>query len=349
MSGWIDEKYVMMLRPHLEGFTLKRQNPLLVNCRCPLCGDSQKSKSKKRGYFYTRSGSVFYSCKNCGEGTTLKSMLWRLDKELYNEYQVENYVGFVDHLDERPVEVVPVVEKSGDLDGLVNMSDMYEDHPSHPAVKYLLGRKVPSSQFRRLYWTDAYYAFINAKLPEKFSDKALALDKGRIVFPFTDRFGRTYGYCGRTIDPKDTLRYVSIKLDETATKVFGLDHVNFNQNIFVFEGQIDSLFVPNSIAVAGGDVHAVNLPKDRTILCWDNEPRNKDVVRMIGRAIDGHYQIFLWPPEWRAMKKKNGEACKDINDLVLAGVPVDSLVPIIRECASSGMLAMLKFDAWKMT
>jgi hypothetical protein len=44
MSSYIDKKYINMVSPLLEKFKWKKDN--LANCRCPLCGDSDRSKIK---------------------------------------------------------------------------------------------------------------------------------------------------------------------------------------------------------------------------------------------------------------------------------------------------------------
>jgi hypothetical protein len=343
MSGWVDEKYAMMLQPRLEGFTLKRRNPLLINCRCPLCGDSKKDRRKKRGYLYAKGGAVFYSCKNCGEGKTIKGMLWTLDRRLYDEYVVENFVQPA-----RPTvpdESTPAAQPSSEIfapeaqyDGLERADLLPEEHP---ALEYLGRRRVPPEVLGRLYWCPAYYAWVNTRIPGKFSPGALKMDKGRIVFPFVGRDLVMFGCSGRAIDD-DSLRYVSVKFDEDRVKVFGAERVDWGRDVYAFEGQIDSLFVPNSIAVAGGDVFNCGLPKDRAVLCWDNEPRNPEVVKMVGRAIADGWRVFLWPENWWTMGK-------DINDLVMAGVHCRDVVRIIKECSYSGMMAQLKFDNWKKT
>jgi hypothetical protein len=339
MSGWIDDKYVMMLQPKLEGFTLKRRSPIVVNCRCPLCGDSKKSRTKKRGYFYGRGAGVFYSCKNCGESTTLKSMLWRLDRRLYDEYQVESFVNAPERTEIAPASTLEAVLVLSDDDCEVKLLKLSMLDDEHPARRYLKKRLVPESKLDRVYWTDAFYDYVNTMIPGKFDDKALKRDKGRVVFPFTTRDGKIYGCSGRAIDD-DSLRYISVKWVEEIPKSFGMDRVDWGREIRAFEGQIDSLFVDNAMAVAGGDVHSLDLPLDRTVFCWDNEPRNREVVRMVDRAIERGLRVFLWPENWWGLGK-------DINDLVLSGVGPAEIDRIISECSCSGMLAQMRFNQWK--
>ena len=59
------------------------------------------------------------------------------------------------------------------------------------------------------------------------------------------------------------------------------------KTIYVTEGPIDSLFLPNSIAVAGSDFKKIPEDiKDNAILVYDNEPRNTEIVKKIEQVID---------------------------------------------------------------
>ena len=60
MSSFIDKKYINLLSPQLERFKWKKMD--VANCRCPLCGDSQKNKSKARGFFFKKKNDFFFKC-----------------------------------------------------------------------------------------------------------------------------------------------------------------------------------------------------------------------------------------------------------------------------------------------
>ena len=80
MSIRIDINYIIDLSGQLDKFTKK--GDYTFNCRCPICGDSQKSKSKARGYFYKKLDDMFYKCHNCGVGTTLGKLIEHIDLSL---------------------------------------------------------------------------------------------------------------------------------------------------------------------------------------------------------------------------------------------------------------------------
>ena len=73
MSIRIDTNYIINLSSQLEKFSKK--GDYTYNCRCPICGDSQKSKSKARGYFYKKQNDMFYKCHNCGYGSSVGNLI----------------------------------------------------------------------------------------------------------------------------------------------------------------------------------------------------------------------------------------------------------------------------------
>ena len=61
---YIDQKYLLLVSPQLKLF--KKKSDGLYNFRCPYCGDSQKSRTKARGYVFRKKNDLFYKCHNCG-------------------------------------------------------------------------------------------------------------------------------------------------------------------------------------------------------------------------------------------------------------------------------------------
>ena len=56
--SYIDSKYLNILSPQLLKF--QKKGDYLWNFRCPYCGDSQKSRSKARGFVYRKKNDLFY-------------------------------------------------------------------------------------------------------------------------------------------------------------------------------------------------------------------------------------------------------------------------------------------------
>ena len=85
----IDSKFIGLLSPRLGKF--KRVKANLYNFRCPICGDSQKNKSKARGYLYAIKTSINYKCHNCGASMTFNNFLKKVDANLYSQYALEKF------------------------------------------------------------------------------------------------------------------------------------------------------------------------------------------------------------------------------------------------------------------
>ena len=89
MSAYIDKKYINMVSPQLQRFKWKSAE--LANCRCPLCGDSQRNKTKARGFFFPKKNDYFFKCHNCGIGHSMYRFLQFVAPALAHEYALERW------------------------------------------------------------------------------------------------------------------------------------------------------------------------------------------------------------------------------------------------------------------
>ena len=137
------------------------------------------------------------------------------------------------------------------------------------------------------------------------------------------------------MDIRNKMRYITVMLDDTAQKVYGLDKINRDQTVYVTEGPFDSMFLPNSVAMCGADVDLTVFNLD-LVYVYDNEPRNKQIVDRIDKTIEAGYKVVIWP-------KDLGE--KDLNDLVNTGVNVRSMV---ESNVYQGLEAKLQLSNWKV-
>jgi hypothetical protein len=87
--SYIDTKYLNLVSPMLPLFKKKGDN--LWNFRCPYCGDSQKSRTKARGFVFRRKADLFFKCHNCSVGATLANLIKYVDSKTYDDYILERY------------------------------------------------------------------------------------------------------------------------------------------------------------------------------------------------------------------------------------------------------------------
>ena len=336
---WIEQKYIGIVSSRLEKF--KRKGPNLYNFRCILCGDSETSKSKARGYIYEKQGKSRFHCHNCGATMSVANFIKTVDQSVYNEMVLEKlknnkspeqkeFESFVEKMKK------PVFLKAGPLSRLKKVSQLSPNHP----VKLLVDkRKIPTPYHAKLFACPNFFQFTNELLPGKFGENVLKNDETRLLIPFFTKDKKLHAYQGRSLNPNSKAKYITIVLDETVPKLYGLDTVNFEKKYYVFEGPIDSMFVENSIAAAGGDLYSVipQAHKKNAVLVFDNEPRKKETISKLDKAIHQGYNVCIWP--------ENLEH-KDINDMILAGLSSDFIKYIIDQNTHRDLAAILTLKKW---
>ena len=328
MQSYIDVKYVNIISPFLQQF--KKKGDFLWNFRCPYCGDSQKSRTKARGFVYRKKNDLFYKCHNCGVGTTLGKLIEHLDSKSYKDYIMERYKSGVKTVNKEPeFKFNEPVFRSKDVCSTLNSLEELEDE--HPARKIIDRRNLPISSYKDLFLCPEFYKFTNKLIPNKFP--SLDGDHPRLLIPFRDEEGEVFAYQGRAFGNEQP-KYLTIKLQER-DKIFGLDKIDKREEVLVVEGPLDSLFLDNCIAVAGADVP--NLDCDFTVV-FDNEPRNKELLKQVEKAINRGHKICLWPEQMKY---------KDINDMILGGHTKEEIQDLIKHNTYQGTTATLWFTKWR--
>ena len=74
------------------------------------------------------------------------------------------------------------------------------------------------------------------------------------------------------------------------------------------------------------------------MLILDNQPRNREVVKVYEGVISNGENIFIPPKNWNY---------KDINDAILGGLEVNEILKTIRDNMFSGISAKLAFSNWR--
>ena len=322
----IDAHYANLVSSRLDKF--KRVKEGTFNFRCPYCGDSQKYKNKARGYLFTMKSGLVFKCHNCGVGRSFGNFLKEQANDLYDEYVMERYkkglTGKGRNVSNPKLSFEkPVFKKHGEV------QKVSELNKKHPAYEYLVKRNLDTSLF---YYTDKFCTWVNTQKPT-FTD--VRKDHSRIIIPFIDSDGKWFGLQGRSLNPKDKMRYITIMLDENKPKIYGLDRINKTKTVYIVEGPFDSTFLDNSVAMAGSDVDPRTYNWSDYIWVYDNEPRNREIVNKLSRRIDNGDKVVIWP---------SNIVQKDINDMVLAGHNVQSLVELN---SYQGLEAQVKLTEWK--
>jgi len=335
MVAFNDLHYAQMLSGRLENFRIRNTNPYKINFRCPICGDSQKSRTKSRGWLLEKENRFLFYCHNCGASHGFQNFLKVVDPLLYNDYIADKFIKkdkkeefqFKDDTGKKLS-----VLKDNPLKKIKKVSQLSH---THAIKRYISSRQIPARHHYRLYYVKAFKSWINGIIPDKFEN--LDKDEPRLVIPFLDKNKKVFGVSARGFNPNG-VRYLTIMFDDVP-KVFGLDTVDFERPYHIVEGAIDSMFLSNAVAMAGADGNVSAFENmDNAVFVFDAEPRNKEIHQRMERVIRQGYKICIWPDNMKG---------KDINEMVLNGVT--DVEQVIKDNTYKGLEANLRLQRWRKT
>ena len=329
--SYLDSKYINLAGASLQKY--KKVKNGLWTFRCPYCGDSKKNKNKTRGYLFQVKGDHVFKCHNCGITRSFSNFLKDHAPHVYDEYVMERYKeGTIGKNVPKPdltqfVHTPKFEKRTVDLEPLSRLNNF------HVAKKYILDRGIPENKLDRLYYCPKFKEWSNTQ-KQTFPDTTN--DEARIIIPLNDTDGNLIGFQGRSLSPNAKMRYITVMLDENAPKLYGLDHINKNETIYIVEGPLDSFFLENSVAMCGSDVDIRTLGWSDYIWVYDNEPRSRQITDKISKSIDAGDSVVIWPSTIKQ---------KDLNDMVVSGVNVKS---VIQSNVYQGLKAKLQLSNWKI-
>lgn len=338
---WLDIKYANQISFTLQRFKVTRQNPYTATFRCPLCGDSLKNKTKTRGYLLQKGTTVMFYCHNCHASMPFGKFLSTFDPETYKQYLAERFSETAAaNTQPAPPPVMPpkpAYISRGPLKHLRKISQLEWDHP---AKQYVVKRCIPNPYHAKLFYAPRFMEWVNTLIPGKFPN--ITQDEPRLIIPFIDKEGNITGFQGRAFGDSK-IRYITIILDNTKPKVFNYDTVDMSKKVYILEGPIDAMFLTNTLAMAGSDMaadtKALNIIPANTVMVYDNEPRNEQIVAKMEKAIQSGYNICLWPPDLQ---------WKDVNDMIVKGkMKPYEVKQIIDTNTHAGLTAELLLNKWK--
>ena len=315
----IDSKYIGLVSSRLGNFKSVKSD--LYNFRCPMCGDSKKNKTKTRGYLYTIKADVNFRCHNCGASMTFSNFLKEIDPVVHKQYVFERFkqgsTGRGTVVEEPVFKFeAPTFKSSIDLP-LASTVDV--------SRIYLEKRKLDPTKF---YYAERFVEYVNSH-----KQSMDVKEHPRIIIPLYYE-KNLVGVQGRALN-SNSVKYITTIFYDEAPKIYGLDNIRRDAPVFVTEGPFDSTFILNSIAMCGADSDVRKWGVSTPVWVYDNEPRSKEITERISNAIARGDSVVIWP---------TGIEEKDINDMILAGHDVQS---IVESNTYSGLEANLQFTTWK--
>ena len=293
-----------------------------------------------RGYIYRKVNSLFYTCHNCGCGMSLGNLLKTIDTSVHKEYLLERYKSGEDTPIKTTIYNIPSPKFGVIKKKLWDNAESCDKLPNdHICTQYLINRNIPKDKWNRLLYTEHYKDFCDEV--NKNHGKTIDNDK-RLVIPYYSEYGELVAVSGRAFETSsEKLRYVTVRTtDSDDMLIYGVDAVDITKRLYIVEGPLDSLFINNCVAAGSTSLlqasKKLNAPD--VVLVFDNEPRNKEVVNIIKKAIDAGENVVIWDDFIEG---------KDINEMVNKGKSASDIKNIIDQSVYSGLEAQLKFNLWK--
>lgn len=327
----------------MDRYRLVRFSPLKINCRCPICGDSEKSKIKARFWVNEVDGELLVGCFNCGTHSNFTSFCKSYYPDTFKELMFNKYNKDNNEKVEIPSNIGKgfsnIPEKSNIEIQVKKYCKCISDLPeNHPIVNYVKQRKIPEKFYEYFWFTSEWQQLVHSIQKESYQNPK---PENRLVMIIKDFDKRWTAIQGRSLQNNPRNKYITIKENDNANKIFGLDKVDLNKQVFLVEGIVDSLFVENSVAITGGSMNFndIPIPKEKRVWVWDNENRAQHTVERIEKAVNANENIVLFDNNWKS---------KDINDLIVKeNISVQEVNNYLKNNIINGLLAQLKFKQWR--
>ena len=332
----IPEQYVVnVLYENIYKISYNKYNKSYNGC-CPICKEGN-SWGKKKRFYYIPEKELAY-CHNCGYSKKALTFITEVTNKSLHEI-INEVKGFdIEILPiEEPKEVKKVIDKSLPED-CINLSDIsqieyYKDNAVvKTALQLIKDRKLDKG--------------INKPKTFYLSLKDV-VHKNRLILPFYDENDDIIFYQSRGLTKKDLFerpKYLSKVGAERS--LYGMQNINSNlDNVFIFEGPIDSYFVENGLATCGiterSDKMFTSLQKEQInklnlyekVYVLDNQYCDKAALSKSIILADNNEKVFIWPKELKRFK--------DFNDICVAGNKDKIRPEFILKNTHSGLKAKL--------
>lgn len=337
--NYLDLKYTRLVSGYLPRW--KEVGRSLSRFRCPFCGDSKKSETAARGYFFEVEDKALFKCHNCGASMGLLRFLSEIAPGLAADYRLEKFEsdrrvrsgGFNKVEDETKFATSAqqrLRRTKTVLDVCQRILQLPEDHK---ARVYLDGRMIPESAQAKLFYVENVQDLAK-RIPGYGDRKIRAMDA--IVIPFFDEDGSLMYLQCRFFE--GDFRYMTFEVEEDGKKLWGLDRVDWTKPVYVCEGPFDAMFLDNCIAVAGASIMSeIKYIRERAtnelVLIFDKDYRtNYEVYNMLKTAVDAGHKVVLYDSSFVA---------KDLNAQIEQGWTREQLQKYLSLHTFSGLMAKL--------
>lgn len=211
--------------------------------RCPYCGDSKKSNSKKRFHLnYKNENSVYFHCFNCGitgSFIDLYCYLKNISKsDALSQFKKEQFNSIKEKL-KRTIRVKEEIKENVKN----NFNYILDDCIS---LEYKGNSIIKNSYRERL---EQFYKERAIDFSQKLFIAFQGKYKGRIIIPIFSGKDLVY-FQGRTLINSE-IKYINPKAEKSLI-IFNADNFDKDKNIVIVEGLLDAISIGNNATVALG-------------------------------------------------------------------------------------------------
>ena len=310
----LPQEYIIIKFYQYAGYARYKKVSNIYEGGCPICREGRSWGRKRRLYYIVDNNAI--CCHNCGWYSQPLKWLLEVSDLSYNDVQSEikthdyDYVDVLAEKKEAPVSVeVDKLPKDS-----INLFDTHQlrYHNDNRVVKDCLDIIAK----RRLDIA------IN-KPKTLWLSLTDFIHKNRIIIPFYDENNNMVHYQSREVYPDNNKPKYLSKVNSTKS-LFNINQIDSSlDDIFIFEGPIDSFFTKNSVAIAGiqensdktlsqlQDIQLKKLWMYNKIWVLDSQWQDHASYSKTKRLLDQGATVFIWP-------RNIGTTYKDFNDMTTA-------------------------------
>lgn len=329
----MSDKNIHLDKPYIKGLvqTILNKNhvvdqkkfikeyPDKFNFACPICGDSQKISTKKRGNLYFK--NMMYICYNepsCSRTFTKLLTTFGIQMDMDKKLEMYDYIDQNIDFNTSDNVVITSLDKLVHIDDLMKfysrdytrgLTDLKPLEYNSPVEYYVRNtRKILNTKdiYQGIYnftpkWKQPVMVFLN-----RMGDKVISLQVRNLlegdkrffkIFDFTFIYDMMYPE--NDLDEQERLSYNKL------SHFFNIFNVDFGSKVNMFEGYTDSLFLPNSIGQIGVNTDISFLLKEEGLdirFIYDNDASG--FKKSLSMLEDGR-TVFLWNKFFLDLLKKH--------------------------------------------
>lgn len=284
------------------------------NFCCPVCLDSTKTASKKRGNVYF--DSLLYICYRCGHTSSFHKLCKDYSIQLDPDKKMEMIEYLKSNINKKDIKSDLSEVSLGDLIPLSSLEEKINQGGAtvltefKPVEKYssvwkaLLERGIEENLHNNIYqakyWLneDRYepvMVFLNKREDKILGLQTRNLKRGKYRSFKIFNFETLYRW-NNSLSEEDEIEDIDVNNLLTYNKLsyfINILNINFDSTITIFEGYLDSLFFPNSIGVVGVNTDMSLLENSGADIqyFYDNDIAG---YKKAEEKIKSGFKVFLW-------------------------------------------------------